>query len=167
MSLHGVAFIDHTADVGMDVEASSLEQLLHRSALGMLALLRGEDDEAASPAPGNGPGRGGAREDEPAGRSRARDAMEVLEPVPLSIQADGYAGVVAAWLSEILFLHEVRGMDYVEAELDRIGPDTLVGRVMVRPGGHAVREIKGVTYHELEAGESDGGEWRARVIFDV
>ncbi|NIP79498.1 MAG: hypothetical protein GWM90_09895, partial [Gemmatimonadetes bacterium] len=33
----GVTFLDHTADVGIDVEADDLEELFHRAALGMLA----------------------------------------------------------------------------------------------------------------------------------
>jgi SHS2 domain-containing protein len=170
----GVTFLDHTADVGMDVAAASLDDLLHRAALGMLALLRGEDDE---------PGR--ARDPlhaQPAAEDAGSGALAVgvagasgtseeegpaVEAIPISVRVDGPARLLADWLSEILFLHEVRDLDYHAADLDRVEPDHVAGNLLVRPGGHAVREIKGVTYHGLEVRPGEGGGWRARVIFDV
>lgn len=155
MSPRGVAFLDHTADVGMDVEAASLEQLLHRSALGMLALLRGAEEEG-------GPASGPARDAAPAADAAAPDAPSV----PIQLHADDAVGLLAGWLRELLFLHEVRGEDYVGLEVDRLDERTLAGRILTRSDGRAEREIKGVTYHELAVTESDG-RWRARVIFDV
>jgi SHS2 domain-containing protein len=149
VTLAGVAFLDHTADVGIDVEAASLAELLHRAALGMLALLRGEEEDvnvAAADPPGP-----------------AAD----LEAVPVAVHGDAPVDLLAGWLREILFLHEVDGLDYVRAELDVVDREHVTGRILVSTGGHAVREIKGVTYHELEAAEQAGGGWHARVIFDV
>jgi SHS2 domain-containing protein len=148
VSLRGVAFIDHTADVGIDVEAPSLEQLLHRAALGMLALLRGEEEETSM-------------------STSTSTSTSGLEEIPMVVRAEGYSRLMAAWLGEILYLHEVRGVDYVASELDRVGPGLAEGRIAVRAGGHAVREIKGVTYHELEVHRDEAGGWTARVIFDV
>lgn len=139
----GITFLDHTADVGMDVTAPSLEALFHRAALGMLALLRGYDDE---PAPD------GAREP---------DATQRLE-----LEAEDAAGLLAAWLKELLFLHEVHGADYTGATFHNLTGRALTARVGTAPAAPAVREIKGVTYHELAVEESDDG-WKARVIFDV
>jgi SHS2 domain-containing protein len=165
VTLPGVVFIDHTADVGIDVRAASFEELLHRAAMGMLALLRGEEEQQDDADAGGGgapkPGGGGGH------RRGPGDEGGVLEPIPVSIRAPGHARLVADWLSEILFLHEVRGVDYVASALTRAGPEHLEGRVLVRAGGRAVREIKGVTYHDLEVSRGAAGEWSARVIFDV
>jgi SHS2 domain-containing protein len=150
VSLDGVAFLDHTADVGIAVEADSFRQLLHRAAMGMLALLRGEEEDTEDP------GNGGAGEE-----------GAPTPPVAISLRADDTAGLVAAWLREILFLHEVRGTDYVAAELGRVEPTAIEGWIRVVEGGRAAREIKGVTYHELEVEETVDGRWRGRVIFDV
>ncbi len=170
--LTGVRFLDHTADVGIDVEAGTLPELFHRAALGMLALLRGDDDPAPrSPAPsraghaargtGHRPSdaqRGPAGEEcPPAGEER---------PVPVSERGDGWAAVLAGWLRELLFLHETGGRDYRGAEFGRLDASGFDATVHTEPARRAVREIKGVTYHELAVEETETG-WRARVIFDV
>jgi SHS2 domain-containing protein len=141
----GVTYLDHTADVGIDVEADSLDQLLDRAGHGMLALLRGEEEDA--------PPR-----ETPAGTA---DRVRVQVPGP------GPVAVVAGWLRELLYLHEVRGLDYAGAVFEQLDEDGLAAEVRVHAGGHAVREIKGVTYHELEVARRPDGRWLARVIFDV
>jgi SHS2 domain-containing protein len=155
VTLAGITFLDHTADVGMDVEAGSLEELLHRCAIGMLTLLRGEEDNASPAWPGNAPD------------ARAADADDVAtETTPMELHAEDVVGLLASWLREVLYLHEVRGADYVGLDAERLGPERLVGRLLTRQDGRAVREIKGVTYHALAVTE-EAGRWRARVIFDV
>jgi SHS2 domain-containing protein len=151
VTLPGVAFLDHTADVGIDVEAPSLRDLLHRAALGMLALLQGEEE---------GP-------DEAAAADAGEDNELASTTVPVQVDARDPVGLLAGWLREILLLHEVDGLDYQNALLDRVEPDHLAGRILARPGGRAAREIKGVTYHELQAARRPDGSWHARVIFDV
>lgn len=139
----GITFLDHTADVGIDVAAPSLEALFHRAALGTLALLRGHDD------------------DEPAAEAGApTDTRRV------ALDAQDLEGLLVAWLKEVLFLHEVHGADYVSATFDRVGDRALTARVRTGPAARAVREIKGVTYHALAVDRTDAG-WTARVIFDV
>lgn len=164
MNLTGVTFLDHTADVGMDVEAASLHELLHRAALGMLALLRGAEEEGG---PAAGPVQGGApSEDRSPGAVPSEGRSPGPAAVPIELRADDPVGLLAGWLRELLFLHEVRGGDYVGLEVDRLDEGMLTGRILTRTDGRAEREIKGVTYHELAVTET-GGRWRARVIFDV
>ncbi len=165
----GVTFLDHTADVGIDVEADDLEELFHRAALGMLALLRGHEDGAAE---GEPDGRaGGDAVVGPAGAATPDPGAdpgpaEETGPVPLSLEADGPPGLLAAWLRELLFLHETRRSDYVGAAFDLLEGSALHARVRTEPARRAVREIKGVTYHELAVRRA-GDRWKARVIFDV
>jgi SHS2 domain-containing protein len=168
LSDRGITFLDHTADVGLDLEAGSLELLFHRAAVGMLALLRGADDDegatgphdadraSAQPAPvvrhpGAGPGLASAR------------GLEVLN---VELEADDVARLLADWLRELLFLHDTRHADYARATFDRLTETALTARVQTEPTAPAVREIKGVTYHQL-AVEQTGDGWRGRVIFDV
>ncbi|NIP79499.1 MAG: archease, partial [Gemmatimonadetes bacterium] len=75
-------------------------------------------------------------------------------------------GLLAAWLRELLFLHETRRSDYVGAAFDLLEGSALHARVRTEPARRAVREIKGVTYHELAVRRAGDG-WKARVIFDV
>lgn len=148
----GVTFLDHTADVGFEVAAPSKEALFHSAGLAMLALLRGEEDAA---------GGEGAWERRPEGGVEQQAGVEVAAPDPARLLAD--------WLRELLFLHEIDRQDYSEAEFDTLDlspPCRLRARVRLRAGGHAVREIKGVTYHGMYLRERGPG-WSARVIFDV
>jgi SHS2 domain-containing protein len=155
VTLAGITFLDHTADVGMDVEAGSLEQLLHQCAVGMLTLLRGEEEDPGSAGAGHGLA------------PTEQDPADVpADSVPMELQADDAVALLAGWLREVLYLHEVRGADYVGLDVDRLDPGRLVGRLLTRQDGRAVREIKGVTYHALAVTE-EAGRWRARVIFDV
>lgn len=141
----GLTFLDHTADVGIAVEAPSLDALFHRAALGMLALLHGLDDED-----------GGSDHDH-----APRTSETTVE-----LEESGPALLLAAWLREILFLHGTGHRDYVDARFPRMEPTALRARVRTAPAARPVREIKGVTYHDLVAEPSAHG-WRGRVIFDV
>ena len=149
MSPAGVSYLDHTADVGMDVRGSSRPELFHRAAHGMMALLRG-DEELATPAP--------AAALEAAAASGETHALE--------LHAADLARLLGEWLRELLFLHDARRLDYHDAQFDRLDDRGLRARIRLVAGGAAVREIKGVTYHELDARRDDEG-WQARVIFDV
>jgi SHS2 domain-containing protein len=180
--LEGISFVDHTADVGIDVQAGSLEELFHRAAVGMLALLRGWDEpaagaggsdsgapETAAPPASGHPGSGAGRSSDPdapgiAGPTAPAGAEAVRETV--AVEGRDRAMVLAGWLKELLFLHETAGEDYVEADFERLDDTGARAAVRVAPAAPAVREIKGVTYHELAVVETGGG-WRARVIFDV
>ena len=154
MTLRGLTFLDHTADVGFDVEAPTPEAAFHRAALGMLALLRGEEDA-----------------DGPDGSDDAAGEDRLVER-DLGLTAPDPARLLADWLRELLFLHEIDRLDYRSAAFETLDLPAdphlarLAAVVRLSPGGHAVREIKGVTYHEIDARRTPGG-WAARVIFDV
>lgn len=145
-ALPGITFLEHTADVGLDVEAPSPELLFHRAAAGMLALLRGQDEDSPDPGRGADPNR--------------------IESRTVTLDASDRAGLLKAWLRELLLLHETGGADYAGVTFFELTARRLEARVRTAPAEPAVREIKGVTYHELSVQETDSG-WKARVIFDV
>jgi SHS2 domain-containing protein len=150
----GVRPLDHTADVGLEVEAPSLAELFRRAAAGLMVLM-GAD------APGGPGGPGGAE------AAEATVAVAVVGP-DLEV-------LLVGWLRELLFLCEVRGVTYAGAEFDALGDGALRARVRGVPGRPAPgRELKAVTYHGVRVarrpgrGEGDGdGGWMATVIFDV
>lgn len=168
MQSSGVVFLDHTADVGIGIAAPTLDALFHRAAIGMLALLRGEDDEPTDGrrtpdsrgADQHGPDRHGVDPQQP-----AEDPVQRI-----TLTAATLPSLLADWLREILFLHEIEGRDYVNAEFETLESSTLDStlraRVRTTASVGAVREIKGVTYHELRVDRNPSG-WEAQVIFDV
>jgi len=151
----GIREIDHTADIGMEIEAASLEELFRRAATGMMALVR--DSGEASP---------DRRLDESPAGATASPAVRSLR-IELDGDEPDVAGLLVRWLRELLYLQEVAGFVYRDATFQRLDGSGLRASVRRHPEpSRRIRELKGVTYHGL-AVERAGDRWRARVIFDV
>lgn len=161
-TLGSVTELSHTADVGFELRAASLEGLFGAAAEG-LARARGADPD--------------------------RDAGADTEDVELS--RPGLDRLLVAWLRELLH-RAMRDDAVPEASVEEVAApgaadgqgepgasgDTSPGgaadtarlraRVRWRPAAdEPVREIKGITYHGLEVRRDDDGDWHARVVLDV
>jgi SHS2 domain-containing protein len=138
-----VRFLDHTADVGLDVTAPTLAELFRSAADGMFQLLLGSGHTGTA-----------LNEGSPDDRQ-------------LALRADDAAALFSAWLRELLYLYDVSGLCPVKVEFSELDARQLEANVRF---GHVIgapiREIKGVTYHQL-AVRQEGGSWHARVVFDV
>jgi SHS2 domain-containing protein len=140
-SIPGVEALDHTADVGIRVEAEDLAGLYRRAALGALWITLGE-----TPAQGT-------------------------VTRTLQVSAETHPDLMRRWLREILFLQEVEGFaagQVRDLELESV-PGGLRLKARLRGGTsplHPAREIKGVTWHGLRVEKGDAG-WFAEIIFDV
>jgi SHS2 domain-containing protein len=132
--------IDHTADVGLEIDAPTLAILFERAGLAMLGLMV----DLAGVAP-----------------------REVL---PLSVEADGHAELLHDFLTALLVACTARGFVASELGVDAIDDRMVRATARGEPldaDRHDVHgEIKAVTYHELSVRRVAEG-WRARVIFDV
>ena len=143
--------IEHTADLGMEVEADTLPELFTRAAFGMMELVRG--DEGADVQAG--------------GDSSSRRSAGESRSVALDLPKDDLDTLLVRWLRELLYLQEVDGFVYGEADFERLDASGLRALVTSRTDPEPqVRELKGVTYHGLEVERTDDG-WRASVIFDI
>ncbi len=138
----GVETLDHTADVGVRVEAPTLAELFRRAALGSLWVATG-------------------RVTQPGSQRRTLD-----------VEADTLPDLLRRWLREILLLQEVDGFAAGRVEglaLENTGDGFRLHATLL--GGPSppdpVREIKGVTWHGLQVEERSPGAWFAQVIFDV
>jgi SHS2 domain-containing protein len=152
--LAGVTALDHTADVGIDLEAPTLEDLFLRAAAGMMWLLRGED------------GSPELRRADLGGAYR-QDSEGSAESRPLAVTAADPAALLREWLRELLFWYEVEGLAFEGARFEALSDTGLVAEVeVVADRVEPIREIKGVTLHGLLA-EHRGDGWVGRVIFDV
>jgi len=149
--VEGVAALDHTADVGLDVEAPDLPELFRRGALGAMWLVL-ERQTAA------GPGR-------------------LPETRTLEMKEEDLASLFRSWLRALLYWAETEEFVTREVTLS-LAPvpsctseDGLAFGLSARvegivDSGSRVREIKGVTLHGLRV-EQTGRGWQGRVIFDV
>ena len=90
------------------------------------------------------------------------------EPVsrPLEVQARDPAGLLAAWLEEVVFLAEHDALIARSARDLELAGERLRGRVLAVPGRPS-NLVKAVTYHRLALEAVDDGAWRGRVVLDV
>jgi SHS2 domain-containing protein len=133
----GVATLDHTADVGLVVEAPDQAELLRRAALGLAWLLT----EAPPP--------------------------RAAEDRRIDVEAEDAPSLLRAWLRQLLRWHEDDGFLPAEVEVLEVAAGHATARVAGGvPDAEPVREIKGVTFHDLAA-ERRGTGWWGRVVFDV
>jgi SHS2 domain-containing protein len=135
------AYFDHTADVGMTVDADSFEDLLATACNGMLHIMLPEVERIP--------------------RETTRE---------VDVAGDDPALVLFDLLAEVLFLFETEGLALPDATVTQTASGryraTLRGG-RFDPDQQALgSEVKAVTYHRLEAKQEDG-RWRATVIFDI
>jgi len=134
-----VTIIEHTADVGIEVEAESLEELFEVAAAAMFGLMYPRLPDA------------------PTEERLVR--VEGEEPVELLVN----------WLNELLYLAEAEGLVFGRFEVRVVRDVALRARawgVRAEDMDPPVREIKAATYHMLRLEKVPGGHV-ARIIFDL
>lgn len=133
--------LDHTADVGFEVEAESLEGLFQGAMQGLLETMFAH------------PPKGGSR------RKRLRLEAEDLE------------ALLVRFLNELIYLVQTKGFVPAKAKLrlEEKGGVALSATLWGEPFQEAfgfLGEVKSATFHSL-AVQKEKGRWRARVILDV
>ena len=128
--------LSHTADIGIEATAADIPTLFSEAVRACAAVIL----DATPPEP--------------------------VASVPVAVEADDVAALLAALLGEALWTFESTGRLPVAAELE-VSSTTAAGTLGVvddvTVGGPA---IKAVTYHQLLV-ERAGAHWRAQVFFDV
>lgn len=129
--------IDHTADVGIRAYGKTVSELFESAAEGMFSLI-------ADPA-----------------------RVKAVGEVEVRLAADDVPGLLVAWLSELLFLHETQHLLFSRFEV-RVRGTTLQakawGEAIDRRRHELKLAVKAVTYHRLSV---DARKGVAEVIFDV
>jgi len=142
----GYQLRDHTADVAVEATGSTLGAAFAAAADGMAAAMCDEIPES-----------GGER-------------------FPVEVRAEGREALLFDYLDELIYQRDVRGVLPVDNEADvhdgeecvhEDGEWTLTGSARGVPlAGLGARDLKAVTYSEMDLRETDDG-WRAYVVFDV
>lgn len=166
----GVRGLEHTADVGLEVEGADLQELFFRGAQGAMWMVLEREPDSRSGTGSEGPS---APESGPAAGSFG----EPEESRTLNLTEEDLPDLFRSWLRALLFWEETEGFVVTGTTLAVLpvplcsAPDGqafgLHARVEgVVDRGPRVREIKGVTLHDLKL-ERRGKGWYGRVIFDV
>jgi SHS2 domain-containing protein len=132
--------IEHTADIGIEVEAESLEELFAGAARAMFSIMVDLDGVSAV---------------------LSRD---------VSLDASDLVDLMFEWLNELIFLVSANRLVLCDFEVGSVSSERLVATVRgeeIDPARHSLElEIKAATFHEMVV-EERGEGWYARVIFDV
>ena len=133
--------IDHTADLGLDLDGPTPEAVLEAAQRGLIHVLFGEIPDLDA------------------------DERRVVE-----LAESDRAELLKAWCESLYEHLETDGFVTVECDVESADPDGFRAILRgARPPAETVArasELKAVTWHQLAFERSDG-RWRARVIFDV
>jgi protein archease len=133
--------IEHTADLGFEVEAPTLPALFERAGLGLTGFMV---DLAA---------------------------VEPRAQTTLAVEADGLAELLHDFLQALLVRLQTGAFVAAELAVHVQGTARVEAVARGEPldvRRHGFRgELKAVTYHELAVRQAPGGGWWARVIVDV
>jgi SHS2 domain-containing protein len=134
---------EHTADVGLRITGSDLDDLFRTAAEGVFDYIVVNRDAV---------------------RVTTRDAIE--------LSADDPAGLLVAWLNELIFLSETRHTLYSAFEVhtadDGLSLAATIGGEPIDRDRHVLdHEVKAVTHHALDLRRRDDGGWLAEVILDI
>ncbi|MBI2094173.1 MAG: archease [Candidatus Omnitrophica bacterium] len=133
-------FFDHTADIGIQAQGSSLAELLMAMACGLRELVA--EDSLIQP----------------------------QEQRAIKLAAEDPASLLRVWLQELLFWFSTDRFLPAKYELSNVTATTVEGRVQGErfdPMRHVPgREVKAITRHQLEV-KQQAGKWFGRVIVDI
>jgi SHS2 domain-containing protein len=140
---------DHTADLGLRVQATTLEELLAEAGRGLLVM------HVANP-----------------------ETVRPVQAKTIELLADDPAYLLFDWLSELLFAFESNKLLLAEFEIELcpselppgVFPSKLIAHCrgeQMDPARHVMdHEVKAITYHGLKVEQQDG-TWFAEVIVDI
>lgn len=131
---------DHTADIGLRINAATLEELFVDAARGLMSLLVENIDDVQP---------------------------TLTETIQLAGTEVDY--LLFDWLNELLFRFETRGMLFREFNVKLEAGNleaTIRGESFDRSRHHLAHEVKAITYHGLLVEQTESG-WRVELVLDI
>jgi len=134
------SLLDHTADLGMLVRGNDLVDLYQNAGKALINLML------------------------------QRKALKGSTSMNISISGTDLEDIMVRWLGEILYLFEGENLVVTDLKIhpfSNLALKATLKTVPFDPNHHKIiREIKAVTYHQIQVVQQ-GGQWTARVIFDL
>ena len=132
--------IDHTADLGIVVQAESVESLFKEAARALSELIVD------------------------------KRAFTSVEEIRIKVKGSDWPDLMINWLRELLYLWNGKNMVPGPVDIRKIERFALEAAVMVDntpcEPHDVLNEIKAVTYHQISV-ENQATNWQARIIFDI
>jgi protein archease len=139
-------FLDHTADVAVELEAPTLGELYAEALAALTDTLT------------------------------VREGVEPATERRFAVESTDAESLLVDWLSDLLYAFEVDALLFHDAEVEVVEEDSagrvrLAARARGErydPARHPIKVlVKAVTYHGLEVRRLDDLSWHGRVIFDI
>jgi SHS2 domain-containing protein len=140
--MSGFKFLDHTADVGIEVNGKTVKEILLEAAKGMENILTDFSK------------------------------IDRCDKKEFEIESDNLDELFFEFLSKLLYYYGAESLVFGEFEIKlkrgkRCRLNVRAYGERYCPGKHRYgEEIKGVSYHDLEVKKVKGG-WKASVLFDI
>ncbi|HEY4003206.1 MAG TPA: archease [Candidatus Xenobia bacterium] len=132
--------VEHTSDVGLEVEAPTLPALFERAGAAFSDIVFG------------------------------LSSIEAREATAWEVDGDDLGGLMVAYLSEVLYRFEVEERVFCRYDVGSASDTHLSvqawGERFESGRHHVLEPVKAVTWHQLEVVHRDG-QWHARVILDL
>jgi SHS2 domain-containing protein len=143
MKVPSYTLLDHTADLGIEVQGANLEELFTNAAIVLMDLLL---------------------------KRKTRIQKTSPEPMTLILNGIDIEDLMVRWLGEILYIFEAEQRVVFSITLGTLNQKELKARLMTVPFDDLSYEInyaiKAITYHQIKVAPK-GKIWEARVIFDL
>ncbi|HVV98884.1 MAG TPA: archease [Planctomycetaceae bacterium] len=131
---------EHTADLGLRVSASSLEELFRDAAIGLFAMVVDNLDE-----------------------------VNPVQAVEFQVDGSERDYLLFDWLNELLYRFDTEHLLFSQFEIaiSTTGLTATARGEPLDPGRHRLsHEVKAITYHHLKVEQTAEG-WQAELIVDI
>lgn len=137
--MHTIAFLPHTADIRMKIEADSPEEIFKGAFEGLQKLLKPKLTKK---------------------RSDTHDEKITLESYDQTL-------LLVDFLNRVLSLSHINRIIYDQIEIVQLSDKKISATIKGSPEDNWEEDIKAVTYHEAYVVQKQNGEWECKLIFDI
>lgn len=131
--------IDHTADKGFKVEASTIQDLFETSVKGLAHMFR----------------------------DLVKQSETAHKSYIIDVEAEDQTGLLVDFLSEILTLSHIHRMIFLKAEIDRLEETNIRAEIYGQKVDHFDEDIKAVTYHKANIQKNENGNYETIIVCDI
>jgi SHS2 domain-containing protein len=143
MKVPSYTLVDHTADLGIQIQAPNLEELFINAGIVLMDLLLKRKTWIQNKSP---------------------------EPVTITLNGIDIEDLMVRWLGEILYIFEAEQRVVLAINIETLNQKELKAQLTTIPfddrSYEINHEIKAITYHQIKVAPK-GKVWEARVIFDL
>ena len=131
-------FVGHTADMRLQIEASTLAELFQVALLALAELMY------------------------PKAPCEKPTSTQVI-----TISSVDTTSLLIDFLAEILALSHIKATLFTQVEFQSLTPTQLTAKIYGVPVDHFEKDVKAVTYHEAEVKTTKSGTFETSIIFDI